>query len=327
MAGKHFAKFITESAYKTPIGTIDGTTLLTGWVPLDLPDDNAIGVRRAPNFEQLMTAKARGGPDRAVGDTYGVAGSLRGILYPDQAPLLLGWGLVPVDQSGTPDYPWTTSEPNGDLASATLVYGYEDLNFSVLKHRYRGLKAASFVLSGARGTRGGAIEWSAEATGSDEASASSDSEPSLSQYPTLAPYHLSDVAIEVNNVAISNFESFTLTATNTLDVMFDESTTAAIIRMQSRTITLAITAALKSTPDWEALFVAGTLLSADTKLTLTHPGNNHMIEIDLQGAARVTDWARDSRLQARNNQTITIQAQLDRSTAKDMTVAFSDPTP
>jgi hypothetical protein len=326
MAAKSFCLFIRETAFNTPITTLDNTTVDTGWVPLDLPDDDAVAIRRTPNVEQLMTAKARGGPDRVVGDSYGIGGQARGILYPNQAPLLVGWGCQLVDQTASPDQPWTTTELDGDMASATFALAYEDWSRTYIKRRYRGCKAASFSLEAARGTRGGVVQWSAEVVGSNEAS-STDTEPALSLYPTLAAYHISDAALTVNNVAISNFEGFNLTVANTYEVAFDEGATAGAIRLQSRMVTLAIPgAALKATPDWEALYTGQTIMAATT-LVLTHPGNNHRITLNLQGAARMNEWGRNLRLQQRHNQSCTITAQLDRSTGGDFTVSFTDPTP
>lgn len=325
MAAKSWCLFITESAFKSPV-SVASNTVNSAWCPLDLPDDDAVGIERTPNVEELATAKSLGEPDRVVGDTYGVEGPARGILYPEQAPLLVGWGCGVVDQSATPDFPWTTTEPDGrDLASATFAHFYEDWAFNSAKRRFRGCKARSFTVEAARGTRGGVVQWSADVVGADEAS-SSDTEPTLAQYPTLAPYHLSDCALTVNNVAITNFESFRLQVTNTLHVAHDEGQTASVIRLQARRMVLSVTAALKQTPDWRALFTGQTLL-ATTSLVLTHPGNNHRITFSGQAACRLASWSKNLRLQDRPNQTIEIVPMHDRSTGKNFTVAFSDPTP
>ena len=328
MAAKAWCLFITESSFITPASPNSASNLDTAYCVLDLPDDDAVSIQRKPNVEQLTTAKSRGAPDRVVGDSYGISGGAKGILYPTQAPLIAGWGLQLVDQTATPDEPWTTDEPDGDLASATFALAYEDWDFNVTKHRYRGCKAQTFSIESARGTRGGVVQWMADVVGSDQASMS-DSEPALVDYPSdsLAPYHHSDSTLTINNTAISNYESISLRATHALEVAFDESTTAAVIRRQSSTVNMTVVGALKGTPDWEALFTGQTLM-ASTKWVLTHPGNNHRITMDLQGVARVPNWTRNLRLQNnRPNQTIEIVAQFDRSAGEAFSIAFDDPTP
>ena len=326
MAPKSYCLFIHESAYATPVTPVDSTTVNNAWIPLDLPDDDAVSIRATPVVEQLMTAKARGGPDRAVGDAYSVTGGARGVLYPLQSRHLIGWGCQLVDQTATPKVPWLTSELNGDLASATFALGYEDWQRQMIKRRYVGCKASAFVVEAARGTRAGVVQWSAEVVGSAVVT-STDAAPQLAWYPALAAYHLSDATLTINGINISHFEGFRLQVSHALTVAIDEGRTASAIRLDARTVTLSVPgAALKATPDWEALYTGQTIL-ANTKLVLNHPSNDERITFDLQGAARMSEWGRSLRLQQRHNQTCTITAQLDRNTGTDLTVTIVDPTP
>lgn len=320
MAQCLYARLIQESAYKTPV-TLD--TLNSDHIVLELIDDDAVSVEPVANSEQLYSWLACGEPDRHIGETSGVSGTIRTLLYPAQAPLLLGAAFQPI-VDGTPDTPWESDEPDGEFASFAMDLGYRDDSGTLREARYLGGKFTRVSLSAARGTRDGAFVFEGDVTFSSSTTAGT--APTASDYPTGAPYFLSATSgnLSINSASISNYESITLEANYTASARFDESATVSRIRHRRREFTLAVTSLLKFTPDWRALQLARTEFPAT--LALLYPGGSgqQQITFDFGDVCRVTDngWTRSLPLGADRMQTLTILSQYDRDDAQLMTCAI-----
>lgn len=323
---RHWCNFLTEGAFKAVTSnTQDNTTLAVSFLPIELHADDAFDPKWIAEREVLRTALARNRPDKSVGTTNTLTGSLRTLLYPSQDNLLVAWGFTRVDMGSggtSDDVPWTTTEPARDLASATFAAMVEDDSLNQEKYRYNGCKCNRMTLAMDAGTMGGAAVLTADWTGSERAAShANDVEPTKTFYPSTAPYHLSDAALTVNGSSISNFKSLSIMVENEVEARIDNRTYAQPIRGWGRTVTIQARQLYKNSPDIQALFLARTSLSSCT-VVLTHP-TSPTLTFDLKAAAQVTEYQRFRPLGTAHEEQYTITAFYDRSASNDMTVAFA----
>lgn len=316
MASCSWAMLVTETAYKTPATP---TTPNADHLVLELLDDDPVAVESVPQNEQLYSWLACGEPDRAIGETAAVSGTIRTLLYPAQAPLLLGWAFRKVDQSGTPDIPWTTSEPDGQMASMALDFAYRDDSGTERKGRYLGGKVTRASLAADRNTRGGAFVLELDVTFSSVTTTSATA-PAASDYPSGAPYFLSatSAGVVLNSATIADYESLTIEANYTTTARFDEAAAVKRIRHHRDEITLALSSLLKFTPDWRALRDNRSTFAAE--VTMLYPGGSGQQELtwDFGANCRVADdgWQKQLQLASDRTQSLNVMCQYDRTAGR-----------
>jgi hypothetical protein len=318
-----WAILTTESAYKVPTAT---PVLGTDYTVLELLDDNPIGITNTPNTETLYSWLACGDADRGVGETATIEGTIRTLLYPAQAALLLGWAFMEVDQSvEDSEIPWITSEPAGQLASMTLDFAYRDDDGTERKNRYLGGKVTGVTLGADRGTRDGAFVLELTTAWSERTSTSATA-PAAADYPSAAtsPYFLSATSgnVIVNSQTISNYQSLSIAGEYTAPIVFDEDPTVKRIRHHRKDYTLTLGNRLKFTPDWRALFEARSVFGAD--VTLEYPGGTgqQSILFDLGDNCRMSEWTRALPINADRTQTAVIVSQFDRTAERTLAVTI-----
>lgn len=313
-----WARLIRETAYRSPdtLGTLNDTHTI-----LELVDDDAVSIEPVANNEQLYSWLACGDPDRVIGETETIEGTIRTLLYPAQAPLLLGWAFMPI-VDGTPDTPWETDEPDGEFASMALDLGYRDDDGNARSLRLLGGKVTAATLSAARGTRQGAFML--ELTARFSSTTTAGSTPDAGDYPTGAPYFLSSTSgnLSVNSSTISNYDSLSISAAYTVDARYDESTYVSRIRHRRREHTLTIGGILKHTPDWRALQTGRTAFS--TTLAMNYPGGagQQQISWDWGDNCLMREWSRSLPLGGARTQQAVILSQYDRDDDQTLTVAI-----
>ena len=311
-----WAMLLTESSYKTPV---TATTAGVDHLVLELLDDDPIGgMEVVPANEQLYSWLACGEPDRAIGETSAIEGTIRTLLYPEQANLLLGWAYRPVADQGVTGFeiPWVTSEPAGQFASMAMDYSYRDDAGTERKARLLGGKVTGATLTAARGTRDGAFVLELQVTFSERTTTTTTA-PLAATYPTGAPYFLSATSgnVAINSTVISDYDSLTIAGAYTTNARYDEATVVSRIRHHRQEYTLQLASLLKFTPDWRALMLDRTTFPA--AVTLDYPGGTgeQSITFDFGANSRVTDggWTRALPIAADRTQQLTILSQYDRT--------------
>jgi hypothetical protein len=159
MAGapREFLMIVEESAYMTPVttpvvwdtGTTYGLANASAYY-IRLDGGNAFAMRSRPMG--AVTVPYGGGfdvPAYTVADKQECRGQLTCKLSVSQAPFLLSWLGTRVS-GGTA--PWTTSIPNGDLASCSIYHGITRPDGSIKRRVYLGAKCDSGTLTVTEGS-------------------------------------------------------------------------------------------------------------------------------------------------------------------------------
>lgn len=319
MSSCAWLRLIKESAYKTPVTP---TTLNEDYLVLELLDDDPASIEVAPNTEQLYSWLACGDPDRGIGETYGITGTIRTLLYPQQAPILLGWAMREISgQGGDPGdaTPWVTTEPAGQLASMACDYSYRDNDGVERKGRFLGGKVTGFTLGAARGTRDGAFVLELQTAWSERTTTTA-AAPAAADYPdaSTAPYMLSAATggLTINEVAIDDFRGVSVAGNYTAPIAFNERPTITRIRHYRKEFVLEVEGDLLFTPDWRALRDDRSVF--DAGLVLSYPGGTGEQEItfDLGDNCRVNGadgWQKQLPINADRTQTLSVISQFSRT--------------
>jgi hypothetical protein len=148
---REYLMIVEESAYKTPVAspvvwsqsTTYGLANAQAYY-LRLDGGNAFTMRPRP--VQVSVPYGGGVAIEAfrVSDKAELKGQLNVKLCVGQAPFLLSWAGQRIT-GGTA--PWTTSEPNGDLASCSIYHAIVRSDGSVKRRVYLGCKVDSWALS------------------------------------------------------------------------------------------------------------------------------------------------------------------------------------
>jgi hypothetical protein len=320
-------KLVRESAYKTPVTP---TTINEDYLVIELLDDDPASIELEPNTEQLYSWLACGDPDRGIGETYQITGTIRTLLYPDQAPILLGWAMREVaDQAVTgEEIPWVTSEPAGQLASMSADFAYRDNNGNERKDRFLGGKVTGFTLGAVRGTRDGAFVLELQVAFSERTTTTATA-PAASDYPAAAtsPYFLSAATgnLTIDGTAIDEFRAVTVAGAYTAPITFNEQPTITRIRHYRKEFTLEVNGDLLFAPDWRALRDDRSVF--DAELILTYPGGTGAQEItlDFGDNCRVNGadgWSKQLPINADRLQTLSVISQFSRTLERTLALTI-----
>lgn len=147
---REFLWVVEESAYKTPAvtpttwttGTSFGLANAQGYY-CRLDQGNAFTVRPRPVQVSIPYGGGFATEAVRVSDKQEVKGKLSLILTVGQMPFWLSWAGVNIS-GGTS--PWTTSEPNGDLASCAVYHAIQRSDGSYKRRVYLGTKVEGWDL-------------------------------------------------------------------------------------------------------------------------------------------------------------------------------------
>lgn len=147
---REFLMIVEESAYKTPAAATVWTQTTTYGLAnasayyIRLPGDNQFTMRPRPVVVRTPYGGGVAIDAYAVSDKLECKGKLTTPLCIGQAPFLLSWAGVRI-AGGTS--PWSTSEPNGDLASCSIYHGIQEFDGPIKRRVYLGCKVDSWTLS------------------------------------------------------------------------------------------------------------------------------------------------------------------------------------
>lgn len=317
-------RLIRESAYRTPVTP---ATVNTDYLAVELLDDDPVSIEPRANNEPLMSWLACGARDRTIGETETIEGTIRTLLYPAQVPLFFGWWLGVIADQDDPgnEFPWVTSEPEGQLPSMAADYGLVDDEGEERKGRLLGGKVTGGTLTFSRGTRQGAgvlelnTRWS-------ELTTTALSAPDAADYPSqsTAPYYLSATSgnVAINSQTVVGYDDLTVTTNYEASARYDEFPYVRRIRHNARDYTFSLGGLLVFDPDWRALQRARTTIPA--AITLDYPGGTgaQTITLDFGDNAIIDEWGRALPIRGDRTQTITVASQFDRTAGTMLTYSI-----
>jgi Phage tail tube protein len=264
---KRFLRISEEAAF----GVFPTSSPVQAYVRLDQPD--AFKVMTKPEFWTIMS-----GSGYAVQALFGsqvttLGATLSTPLCYSQASMLLGLCQSRINSAQTA--PWTTTEAVGDLASASFEFAWTTTTETIIRKRFLGCKVAQWSITCSRDapvarlsmTLIGSVPQGNTFDDSSDPSADAFPEPADSVFPTdvVLFQHLKG-GLSLNNVARSNFQSITISSTNSIKAYFDESRFASLIRHNGRSLKLSGVSRLKATPYDRATYETATVLASTSNL-------------------------------------------------------------
>jgi hypothetical protein len=323
---RRYLTITQEAAFGTYNGS--GTT-----INFRLSGSGAFKPMQRPDFWTVMDGSGLGVNVIAGTNTCTVTGSLTAELTYTQAAFLLGWAMTRVNAGQTT--PWTTAELPYDLASCTIDYArqyFDTVNYDAT--RYTGCKISSLSLSGSKDSPKVMIALGIVASAfsghpyTDAATLANPtaSLPALSTYPTDVTVfqHLSSGStgfVKLNNVARSNFDSWSLSLQNKLNPYFDENRFANSIRLGGRALTANVNFRKKSTVSDFALWYPPTPLGNATQFKLNNQTNSILIDFGVNSYVSMVDEM--SPVDAEHYYGVTIQNMLSSSAGTDFSFTYA----
>jgi hypothetical protein len=307
----------SESAYKTKTST---PTINVDFINVRLDQSNAFTPRQTPIPWELRSADTDNERVLTGYERSAYTGRLSTVLYAVQAPFLLKWALTKVDQTPTPDLPWTTTEPAGDLGSVSADFAIEDpVAGTQAKLVYRGGKVLGGELTGS--AESPLMRLTLDLAFSDTA-ASVLAEPAVTAYPT-DPYVFQDLtggsAIFKVGSTTTNFRSFSLRWQNNVIPAYDEFAVPQRMRLRGRTIDFETQLLYKTSTDRRTAFTGRT--AQDCEFTFANGTNT--AKIDLHARSFFSAVEDGLALDDEFTQTVTGQTYFDTATSSSVTLTFT----
>jgi hypothetical protein len=259
---REFLMIVEESAFKTPVTTPTVWTQATTYglanaqaYYMRLPGDNQFTMRPRP-----ITVKTSYGGGVAINaytisDKLECKGQLTTPLSISQAPFLLSWAGVQIT-SGTA--PWTTTEPNGDLASCSIYHGIIEFDGTVKRRVYLGCKVDSWSIACSEASTIATLTLQISGSTPQGNQFDSSSDPTSGTFPAptdanlpIDPYewiHTGGV-ITIGGGARAAITELTISSQNTLARSFYNNRFLAFLRWMGRNTTVASRLQYVHTPD------------------------------------------------------------------------------
>lgn len=308
----------TESAFKTATAS---PVLNTDYIALRIDTDNGVYFRREPQFwGPVRSAHTRNRRERTGTERFLIRGNVSQVLHRVQAPLLIRWALQPVDQTPTPDLPWTTSVAAGHLGTAQFDGAHEQMDNGTMRRRLvNGAVCVSGRIEGNNQTD--LIRYSANFIAATEGP-SSFTAPAATDYPT-SEYVFQDMwsgsGIFKVGSATTSVSSWAIDWTNFVTPQWYEASSIIEPRMMGRDINFTFTERLNSTPDRRTPFDART--AQDCEFTL-HDGTGS-VKFDFHARSFMESIQDSLPLQNEYTRTITASVFFDPAQGTDLTLTFA----
>lgn len=315
--------WVKESAYGTtktsPVAGTDSIYLRT--------EGNSTQSLRMEQMVQKI--KYGGGYDiagYAVKEKVRVAGKLQIVLTYTQAALLMKWAVNRINSGQST--PWTTTEPPGDVASATIYHAIMREDGTVKRSKYLGCKVA-----------GGSIRCDADSQkmmlsldiiGQKKKgnSIDSSSDPDATEFPlpadtafptdTILFYHLAS-GLTINSAALSYPESIGIEWSNMMDPKWFASRFVSINRLRGRSARMTVRPLYTASPDWRTAFEARS--SYDAAAVFTNGTNTLTFTMN---ANNLVDSVNDDLSPGKQYmQEFTLENQYDTSAGADLSITYA----
>ena len=323
MATREALLAVVESAYGTP-----KTSPVTGtdrWY-FNLPDSDSFQGVMSPVFQETDYGGGIAVPFDVSADHYVTSINWKGFVYPTLATFLIN--LFCQNVTAAP-LPWTTTEPVGDLASASFYkYWVTRASATPVRKQFPGCKGLTLNLDASRSDP--RLRFSATLAAQEEKgnSVDSSSDPDSTAFPTPAdtlvptgPYLLSHSTgnVSIGGAAETSYESVSIKVTNTVDVRFFEGHFPTVMAWTGRTIEVTVQRLLKSSPNRRTQFQGLTAVATYVKFD----NGTNSFKMDFGSRCHISQYTQQLGKGREFLETSTIKAKLDTSTGTDVTLTFT----
>lgn len=248
-----------------------------------------------------------------------VGATLTTDLYSEQAATLLGWATTEINSGQTS--PWTTTEPVGDLASATLDHAIMRGDGTFRMKRYLGCKVKTWRLSCDNHGDLTKIALGISVQKYQGNSYDSSSDPSLTA-PAISAFPVAVYAFQhtAGNLTIAsartNFTSLSISGENIVQEPFDEGHFISRCRYKGRNIDFQVNLESKSTPDDFTTYLTQAAVSAQVEWV----NGAHSVTVNFEGSNYVDEYGEDHPLDADMYYDLHLQNYLSATAGTDLAI-------
>jgi hypothetical protein len=313
---REFLYVVQESALNTPVAVpvvqLNSSTMGANSLYIRLIDGNSFTAYAKPVIEEIAYGGGFATTSEAVSDHYEAVGTLKTKLYPWQASMLLGLALTRINSGQTA--PWTTTEPGGDLASASFYHATRVSDGSYKCNLFSGGKVTSVKIEVSRGSTTAMLtlglvfskSWGNSMDGTTDPTIGSWTAPSgttagafpaptEAQYP-LSPYTFKQTAAGLviatsGSTARTEYEDLSVSVDNAVDARWFEQSYRQIVQFLGRKSGLETTLYYKPTPDDISHFEGIAVHAASLVFTTGVSGTN--LTLQFNGQNTILDLPRD----------------------------------
>jgi hypothetical protein len=268
---RQFAMIVAETEYGVPLDAED-RVLGTNTFYFPINQSNAVNIQDTATIGTLMYGGGYNTRSCAMSAQSALTGTIQTSLF--ATPLtkfLLDASFVQINTGRTT--PWVTTDPDyvmpaKDLASFTLMFGHEQVDGSVKRLGYHGLKIMSGNVSLQSGQQtGGTMSFTVQGNGISTPSPEDFPEPSSSDFP-CGVFTFSDLdgGLKIGSVRKA-FGGVEIAWTNSMSVQYFEKKYPTMIRNLGRETSVNVSNMyLKPTPDDHASYKSLTPFVSQVKL-------------------------------------------------------------
>lgn len=314
---------VVESAFGTPKTS---PVLDTDACYFNLPESDSFTSVMTPVFQETPFGGGLDTPLDVQADNHQTNVSWKGQVYPSLQWFLLKWALSPVGSSGTT--PWTTTEPDGDLPSASLYHYWKPRGLTAVRKRVSGAKCMSLEISASRDDP--KVKFSVQAAAIKEVgnTVDSSSDPDATEFPAPAdtsiptsPYLFSHSSsnLSVGGAAITNYRSVSVKITNKLDVLTFEGKFPSVISFLGRRCEVTFQRLLTTATNYRTFFQGVT----DKATYVKFDNGAKSFKIDLGAKCHVTAYTTQLGLGKEFLETITMTGRYSLSAGTDLTLTLT----
>jgi hypothetical protein len=268
---RQFAMIVAETEYGTPLDPED-RVLGTNTHYFPITQSNAVNIQDTATIGTLQYGGGYNTRSCAHSAQSALTGTIQAPLY--ATPLtkfLLDLSFVQINSGRTLPFPTTDTHyvmPAKDLASFTLLYGHEQVDGSVKRIGYHGLKIMSGNVSLQSGQQtGGTMSYTVQGSGISTPAPEDFPEPSSSDFPcSVFTFSDLDGGLKIGSVRKS-FGGVEVSWTNSMSVQYFESRYPQLIKYTGRETSVNVSNMyLKPTPDDHASYKSLTPFVSQVKL-------------------------------------------------------------
>src|SRR5271157_3385517 len=327
---REFLLLVQESAYKTPVTTpIVWPTASANAFYIRLDGANVFTMRPRP----VMVAVPYGGGVAIdafrVSDKIECKGRLTTKLYAGPlSQFLLSWAAMTIS-GGTS--PWTTTEPNGDLASVACYHAIQRSDGTIKRRVYLGTKVDGWDIDVSEDGTIATLSMDLSASTPQGNQFDSSTDPTAGTFPAptdaqmpnagaTGPYVFTHASGGLTiGSARTQFQSLKLSSRNVLARRFWANRFINLMRFVGRSTTLEAQNFYASSPDDRTAYEG---LTAETT-TLVLSNTTHSITATLNATSVITQFEDQLPLNDLYTQTMTVTNQWDPSAGSDLALTFT----
>lgn len=273
MAVFEFLMLVKESALGTTMSTpVAGTDKIY----LRLTDGNSFSMQAVPQYVDIPYGGGEAITVESLTEFMDCKGTLTTKLYPAQAKLLFDWAQNRINTAQTS--PWVTTEPAGDLASASIYHAYQRSDGTLRRTRYAGTKVTRWQIAASATDPVWKLTMDLQAVKEVGNPIDASADPDAIEFPApadtdlpLGPYMLKHsiggmLLGSTAGTVRTQYDDFSIDVTNVMDARPFESQFVQVNSFRGRNCMLNATLRLKATPDDLTPFLSGTAQRAQLTL-------------------------------------------------------------